>query len=339
LAIVVCEYPGWHLQSSLGWIVELANLWWRGISRRTVGDESKKGGYMKLLVMAIILSLVVASATRGAATVDQQYSFTSSIANSTNGDVTQIGETFTVGLAGTLDHIDVFMFRLNGIFDPTGDPRLSVWNTSGGLPTGAALTSVTVSEPLVPLNNAAFVSFDVSAAGISVNVGDVLAFSVIATAGVGPYFLPNDQGQQPGYPGGAAVAMFGSNPWQFIPPPQDHSFRTFVNVAAQATADFDSNGLVDGADFLAWQRGFGTLLGATRAAGNANVGDDGDVDAGDLAVWQTQYGTAGAASRVMSVPEPASAIIVIAVCAAIAVRLAGTCKPHPIDGLGLAARS
>ncbi len=285
---------------------------------------------MKLLGMAMTLSLVVGSAALGSATVDQQYSFTSSIANSTNGDVTQIGETFTVGLAGTLDHIDVFMFRLNGIFDPTGDARLSVWNTSGGLPTGAALTSVTVSEPMVPLNNAAFVSFDVSAAAIGVNVGDVLAFSVTATAGVGPYFLPNDQGQQPGYPGGAAVAMFGSNPWQFIPPPQDQSFRTFVNVAAQATADFDSNGLVDGADFLAWQRGSGTLVGATRAAGNANAGADGDVDADDLAVWQTQYGTAGAASRATPAPEPASGVLVIAACTMIAARRA---RPGSFSGL------
>src|SRR4029078_3627166 len=122
----------------------------------------------------------------------------------TNGDVTQVGETFTVGVVGTLDHIDVFMFKLSGIFDPTGDPQLRIYNTSGGLPTGTALATVTIPEVNVPLNNAAFVSFDVSSAAIAANIGTVLAFSVIATTGTGPYFMPNDQGMN-GYAGGASI--------------------------------------------------------------------------------------------------------------------------------------
>jgi hypothetical protein len=69
---------------------------------------------------------------------------------------------------------------------------------------------------------------------------------------------------------------------------------------------------VDGADFLAWQRGLGTTAGATRAAGDANM--DGDVDADDLAVWQAQFGTAtSAAVAAVGVPEPtAFALLAIA---------------------------
>jgi hypothetical protein len=68
-------------------------------------------------------------------------------------------------------------------------------------------------------------------------------------------------------------------------------------------ADFDSDGDVDGADFLIWQRGFGT--GSTLAQGNAD--GDGDVDAADLAIWKTQYGSTGlATAAAASVPEPAS---------------------------------
>jgi predicted outer membrane repeat protein len=61
-----------------------------------------------------------------------------------------------------------------------------------------------------------------------------------------------------------------------------------VQEAPLATADFDSDGDVDGRDFLAWQRGYGsTGSAATKARGNADF--DADVDRADLVVWQTQY--------------------------------------------------
>ncbi|WP_148073220.1 choice-of-anchor Q domain-containing protein [Bythopirellula goksoeyrii] len=52
------------------------------------------------------------------------------------------------------------------------------------------------------------------------------------------------------------------------------------------SADFDSDGDVDGHDFLAWQRGFGKS-NAVPADGDSD--DDGDVDASDLATWQLTY--------------------------------------------------
>jgi len=54
------------------------------------------------------------------------------------------------------------------------------------------------------------------------------------------------------------------------------------------SADFDSDDDVDGFDFLAWQRGFGTTVGATKPDGNSD--DDGDVDASDLAAWEETFG-------------------------------------------------
>lgn len=53
------------------------------------------------------------------------------------------------------------------------------------------------------------------------------------------------------------------------------------------SADFDQDGDVDGTDFLTWQRGFDTTMGATRENGNSD--DDDDVDASDLAVWVATY--------------------------------------------------
>ena len=68
-------------------------------------------------------------------------------------------------------------------------------------------------------------------------------------------------------------------------------------------ADFNLNGIVDGADFLIWQRSVGLASGATRALGDANA--DGAVNQFDLAIWRGQFGTAGIVP-VASVPEPAT---------------------------------
>jgi hypothetical protein len=58
--------------------------------------------------------------------------------------------------------------------------------------------------------------------------------------------------------------------------------------------DFDDDGDVDGRDFLVWQRG-----------------DSPDpLSSGDLALWQNTYGAGGLAS-ISSVPEPASALLLL----------------------------
>ena len=70
------------------------------------------------------------------------------------------------------------------------------------------------------------------------------------------------------------------------------------STALPEDSDFDSDGDVDGADFLEWQRGFGTLYDAT-----------------DLLVWHANYGVgapplaAGAAAA--AVPEPGTGMLVL----------------------------
>jgi MYXO-CTERM domain-containing protein len=86
-------------------------------------------------------------------------------------------------------------------------------------------------------------------------------------------------------------------------------FDLLFGNATFASADFDSDGDVDGADFLAWQRGLGT--GTTKAEGDAD--GNGMVNAADLAVWQDQFGfQAGSVAATGGVPEPHAAALAAA---------------------------
>jgi autotransporter-associated beta strand protein len=74
------------------------------------------------------------------------------------------------------------------------------------------------------------------------------------------------------------------------------------------SADFDANGVVDGADFMIWQRNAGKLT----SLGDAN--GDGLVNASDLSVLKSQFGKAPSAGGIASeVPEPgAGALMALA---------------------------
>ena len=80
-----------------------------------------------------------------------------------------------------------------------------------------------------------------------------------------------------------------------------------LQVVIPTSADFDSDGDVDGVDFLTWQRGFG--IGTSTAEGDAN--GDNIVNAADLAIWESQYGgTSAAPALTTAVPEPGGLLLV-----------------------------
>jgi T5SS/PEP-CTERM-associated repeat protein len=79
-----------------------------------------------------------------------------------------------------------------------------------------------------------------------------------------------------------------------------------ISISAAPPGDFNSDGDVDGADFVAWQTNFPLLGGATLSQGDADR--DGDVDGADFVVWQTHFPTTpGPAGS--PVPEPTALIL------------------------------
>lgn len=97
---------------------------------------------------------------------------------------------------------------------------------------------------------------------------------------------------------------------------KDHREMTFPNqisplvdapdlivfgVPISHPGDFDSNGAVDGADFVAWQTNFPKPTGALRSQGDAD--SDGDVDGADFVVWQTNF-PFSPGPGITPVPEP-----------------------------------
>ena len=77
--------------------------------------------------------------------------------------------------------------------------------------------------------------------------------------------------------------------------------------APSPNGDFDDNGVVDGADFLAWQRNYPLWQDASRQQGDAN--DDGVVNALDFSYWKLTYGPVDSEVAMSAVPEPAAAAL------------------------------
>jgi hypothetical protein len=92
-----------------------------------------------------------------------------------------------------------------------------------------------------------------------------------------------------------------------------------------SNADFNADGHIDGADFLAWQRGVGRIA---AAPGDGDANSDGNVDGADLDIWRTSAISGGATApaaapatvhALSAVPEPTSALLVsVAISAGIA---------------------
>lgn len=92
---------------------------------------------------------------------------------------------------------------------------------------------------------------------------------------------------------------FGPDNELYVLNKHDGVIRKFVSASGLLDGDADRDGDVDGADFLAWQRGVGKTLPDWS---DGNFDGDTTADSADLALWKAGFGTS---SFVMAVPEPA----------------------------------
>ena len=150
------------------------------------------------------------------------------------------------------------------------------------------------------------IGFGVTAGTIASNLQQNLNF--------GP-FSPGPAGGTATPPDPSSVFPRQSGPFTLVTSASSGTIRGFTlgydvtydisPASPTEDADFDSDGDVDGADFLTWQRGFG--VGTDLSAGDAN--DDNVVDGADLTIWSNQFGTSPSTAAVAQIPEPAGAAI------------------------------
>ncbi len=134
-----------------------------------------------LFVCAIAVLILVATTSSAAEVLDQQNDVSpSATADSTSGGVLEQGQTFTVGVTGTLSRIAV-QINFPG-FGSGGNAILNVYNTSDGMPTGASLGTASLPSSGIPSIGYVFQSFDLSSSAIPVHAGDVFAYSISSTA-------------------------------------------------------------------------------------------------------------------------------------------------------------
>jgi hypothetical protein len=93
----------------------------------------------------------------------------------------------------------------------------------------------------------------------------------------------------------------------------DGTAGVFTAQLPRHPGDFDHDGDVDGADFVAWQTHFPMASGATWANGDAD--SDGDVDGADFVIWQTNFPTPTGPAAVPEPPTIALALLSLPVIA------------------------
>ncbi|HEX4414738.1 MAG TPA: hypothetical protein VH107_13980 [Lacipirellulaceae bacterium] len=263
-----------------------------------------------ICAIAIIFSAVAASAS-AAVVLDQQNDVTGTgTADSTSGGFLEQGQTFTVGVTGTLSHIDV-QLNFPG-FDSGGNAILNVYNTSGGLPTGASLGSASRTFFLVPSGGYAFQPFDVSSYAIPVHAGDVLAYGI--SSDIGSTFFVRTTSDHSTYAGGLSLYRT-YNPagvWTNYTFSHDGGFQTYVDASAAVglPGDFNNNGVVDAADYVLWRDHLGEPA-ETPLNGNGD-GQHG-VDDGDFALWRANFAssTTPAPAAAAAVPEPVAGVLLL----------------------------
>ncbi len=99
-----------------------------------------------------------------------------------------------------------------------------------------------------------------------------------------------------------------ANPWDRLPT----YWTSLVNSVATINADYDSNGVVDMADYTLWRKSIGQTGAGLKADGNG----DRVVDMDDYTFWRQRFGATPNGSGLViavSIPEPAGIVSIVSI--------------------------
>ena len=151
----------------------------------------------------------------------------------------QIGQSFTIGTTGVLDHVDV---KLRKTFPGAGpatdyDIQLSIQGLSSGLPDGIVLASAIIDGSLLPdapATSDPLTVFDLSAAGLTVTAGETYAFVLTGLGGASVADFNVLFTNTNPYAGGSELFFNGVN-WS-AQASTDIAFETFVDTSGVVVA-------------------------------------------------------------------------------------------------------
>ncbi len=179
-------------------------------------------------------SLALASPSQAAPVLDQSFDAFLAGADSAvslNANFAH-AQSFTAGIAGQLTSVDLQIRRLDFNL-PASDLTFDILPIAGGFPSGPALGSGTIALADIPdldFSDGSFVSVDLSAFNIFVEVGDVLAIA-LEHLNAGAYvWLSIPVGNL--YANGSQFVSLPPGPFDFEQAGGDLGFRSFVDPDA-----------------------------------------------------------------------------------------------------------
>jgi hypothetical protein len=183
-----------------------------------------------IVASAASAALLLGTATASAGTLDQQQtSFGALSSGSITGNPMgpeSLAQTFTAGITGRLDQVDLVLSKF---FPPTDPLTLEIRDVAGGTPGNTVLGSASIPISAIPADpNAAFVSATFGAPA-AVTAGTQYALVAWTTETTGNFGWSFQQTTNP-YPGGVGLNIGASPPsgaWN-MPPGDDFAFKTYV---------------------------------------------------------------------------------------------------------------
>lgn len=173
-----------------------------------------------------------------------------------------------------------------------------------------APTSGNQKQEYIALTNNSSTAVDISGWTVSGSVNYTLKGGTVIPAN-STYYLVADvtefKARTTGPRGGQKLYIQGNYDGELN---NNYGALTLKNKAADTIAtmsygtppsqgDYDNDGDIDGRDFLAWQRSFGTA--AVPAGSGADGDGSGTIDAGDLEIWQNNYGTQSIVAQISAI--------------------------------------